>query len=626
MNRSRKWLLLMLMLWLPSWVCGQGIPGYPGFQFLCGQSEDTTGWIPLHTGSLDENVGMLVIFSAGGSDCPAVDGRNYLKPTWAAQIVNPSDPTSLAKFAEDNSLGNLAVTGVVASRPGDDSCFYSRHIPCGWRWGCAMWCDTCPNNCSDSCSCQCMCEYDSFYTDILTQVDAAYDLSEFDQTGSNGQPDGIVDYVLLIHYNHRELGRPATFMGYGGLRRSFPTNDGVSISWGVTCWTGEDYFSALALIAHEWGHSEGQPDWGHAGLTDFDHLGLGGFDVDSHGGFNDGGSEGYPSIFNPRNRAIVRPWAHIETLNQTQFDLTLQPYCDPELNYSAQGRCYKLASPAAPNQYFFVTAHNRSSNWERFWPDEGLLVWRHNTNSWSNSLNARDPRLLEIEPASGLWDWTHTGTYNHNGHTYTVAVRTNTANSAAGHDSMDYQFTLRNDQPSFMYHESAGYTGVGGPDHFFRPGNKMDDRSNPTARLRVNQAPSYPRITNSGIALRNIRESVDYDFTADLIVNAWTGTMTQPHQWFDTVNVVGDLIVASSSVLTIDSGTFVNVVPGASIRIEGRIVAQGTAEHPIVFTCSDTTQTWQGISIRSNDEGNVLEHVTISHAYIGVYVRDGYLA
>jgi len=93
----------------------------------------------------------------------------------------------------------------------------------------------------------------------------------------------------------------------------------------------------------------------------------------------------------------------------------------------------------------------------------------------------------------------------------------------------------------------------------------------------------------------------------------------------DTVDIKTDLNVPSRNSLVINPGTVIRVSPGAKLRIEGRIVAQGTAQNPIVFTCSDTTQRWHGISIRSDDEDNVLDYVEISHAYIGVNVRDGYL-
>lgn len=190
-----------------------------------------------------------------------------------------------------------------------------------------------------------------------------------------------------------------------------------------------------------------------------------------------------------------------------------------------------------------------------------------------------------------------------------VAVRTDTANARSGFDSLDFRYTIRDDTNSFMFATEAGYNGWGGVGQFFTSGDGMDDYSNPTSSFRINSSPLYPRSLKTGIALRNIRESIDHEFTVDLIVNAWQGTMTQPHTWFDSVYVKSNLVVASTAELTIEPGTTVWVDSGATLTINGTLTALGTSGSPITFRAKDTGERWNGLTING---GSVeMDYVTI---------------
>ena len=53
----------------------------------------------------------------------------------------------------------------------------------------------------------------------------------------------------------------------------------------------------------------------------------------------------------------------------------------------------------------------------------------------------------------------------------------------------------------------------------------------------------------------------------------------------DTYNVTGDFVVSEGSTLRILPGTVLQLDPGRSITVEGRLLCEGNATHPIVITC-----------------------------------------
>ncbi|MBI5058826.1 T9SS type A sorting domain-containing protein [candidate division KSB1 bacterium] len=284
-------------------------------------------------------------------------------------------------------------------------------------------------------------------------------------------------------------------------------------------------------------------------------------------------------------------------VSTTRFDQAIQPYVDNSLPYSEQGSCYKLKLASDAYQYFYVTAHNRSSNWERYWPNSGLLAWRRIENWWAD-MQRRFPRNLEVEPESGHWNYEIVG-----GHPYTYyagqslmhdtldVVRFDSVpNSETGMDSMDFVFTMRSDTHSFMFAAAAGYRGEGGSSSFFGPGTFMDDHTNPTSRFVTRITPlNVRRNRNTGIALRNIRVEANGNYTADLIANSWQGTMTHPHAWFDTVRVAGTLNTAPGSVLTVNPGTLVSFSQNGYLDISGTLQAKGTEAEPIIFEFPSNT-------------------------------------
>ena len=76
--------------------------------------------------------------------------------------------------------------------------------------------------------------------------------------------------------------------------------------------------------------------------------------------------------------------------------------------------------------------------------------------------------------------------------------------------------------------------------------------------------------------------------------------------------------IEDGATLTIEPGTVIQFEPGQSLRVDGSasaIVAEGTAEEPIVMTgTQEQDGWWRGLGVRSSNNQNILRHVNISYA------------
>lgn len=71
------------------------------------------------------------------------------------------------------------------------------------------------------------------------------------------------------------------------------------------------------------------------------------------------------------------------------------------------------------------------------------------------------------------------------------------------------------------------------------------------------------------------------------------------------VRITETLRIAPDATLTLGSGSIVVVDPDVEISVEGRIVVQGTAENPVVFTCQDRNAPWGGFVFeKSTSQGD----------------------
>lgn len=96
--------------------------------------------------------------------------------------------------------------------------------------------------------------------------------------------------------------------------------------------------------------------------------------------------------------------------------------------------------------------------------------------------------------------------------------------------------------------------------------------------------------------------------------------------------VVGNVLVDSGFVLTIDPGVVVKVAPAKSIQIRGTLRAVGTATNKILFTSNSMTPLpgdWYGIQFdpRSEDynfttgAGNIFKNCELEYATVAIYMQ-----
>lgn len=103
---------------------------------------------------------------------------------------------------------------------------------------------------------------------------------------------------------------------------------------------------------------------------------------------------------------------------------------------------------------------------------------------------------------------------------------------------------------------------------------------------------------------------------------AWTSDKTYV--------LAGNASVAAGATLTIEPGTHISAAPGVWLRIDGTLIADGTAEDPITFTTtSEAGEKWAGLRFSDSavaaafdGEGNytggsLLRHVEVSYAETG---------
>ena len=63
-----------------------------------------------------------------------------------------------------------------------------------------------------------------------------------------------------------------------------------------------------------------------------------------------------------------------------------------------------------------------------------------------------------------------------------------------------------------------------------------------------------------------------------------------------------DLLVPTGTVLVIRPGTHLRMGPNVRIHVDGRIIAQGTKEEPIVFSTAKDGTYWRGIEIKASEK------------------------
>ena len=120
---------------------------------------------------------------------------------------------------------------------------------------------------------------------------------------------------------------------------------------------------------------------------------------------------------------------------------------------------------------------------------------------------------------------------------------------------------------------------------------------------------------------------------AAAVVYQGESTLFQDTVWSGEVLVDGIVTVAPGVVLEIRPGTLVRFTRMDSNRdgigehelfIQGRLVAQGTAAQPIVFTSAEATPApgdWGALNMMASEESNLFSHCRIEYAYRGFHAH-----
>ncbi len=113
-----------------------------------------------------------------------------------------------------------------------------------------------------------------------------------------------------------------------------------------------------------------------------------------------------------------------------------------------------------------------------------------------------------------------------------------------------------------------------------------------------------------------------------------SGSISTDAHWLAsrTYHLTGNFTVKSTAKLTIDPGTLIQVDPGFFLKVEGALIADGTADAPIVFASAGNAH-WTGLTFTdlaapaafdadgNSLSGSLLRHVQISGADVGVSVQ-----
>ena len=539
----------------------------------------------------------------------------YRLPTWARDLFDSTTDRSLTNYYVDQSFGHFRLVGEVVGR--NDSTLFLSDPDTAVR---PLQPFTCWGNNGGS----------NFFLNIMEKVDSVLNLADYDVNH-----DGNVDQVFFHIYGLSEDGR---FQGTGGVAcglaatytsptDTLPDGRHIRVHDGVTFWSPspeayealgwnaaraerQSYWEAHYIAAHEFGHNLNL--W-H--LTGPCHLACGNFGPMSGGSFVDPVTwvVGPTSPYDLEHR-IGMGWVNPALVDHPLMNLSLG-------DHMLTGQCLKIPTytTGASDQYFLVQTSTRSSLWESCWPAEGIQI--HHVNPMGSQWNPRR-KQLDMELSSGLYDWIERSEPANPRWgcpppcPLCTGENLGTPNVASGLDQFDFQYLHTDTFPIPNYLGGR----VGDARNYFTTDGLFDFQTNPSSNAHAtNQSEQQTRPSMVCTKVISVNPGGN-----NCVVNAWSrhwsGTVTTNALWLDSVVVDNSLMMASGTVLTIQPGTVVRVASERGIYVSGRIIAQGTEEHPIIFDCSQPNGRWSQLRISSDDPGNVLEHVIIRHATYGLMV------
>ena len=111
----------------------------------------------------------------------------------------------------------------------------------------------------------------------------------------------------------------------------------------------------------------------------------------------------------------------------------------------------------------------------------------------------------------------------------------------------------------------------------------------------------------------NVVESATVEIIYVPAANEISGSLTADTTWSGVVLLAGTVIVPAGLAVTIDPGTYVLMRSGATLRVEGQLLANGTENAPIHFTHYGNGTTWERLMFVQAEDSR-LSHCVIEYS------------
>ncbi len=507
------------------------------------------------------HVDAVVIYS-----CDASSDKMQL-PDWYDDICDPENLNSIPNYFKDISFGHHTLTMTPYGQD-DKNCIVS-HVKL---------------NANPS-----FIPLVNYFEDIMYKADMVINFADFDKDN-----DGYVDYLFFVVANRGGTVGQASGYNYTTMDRN-DNGEAIKIhSDQCSLNRIRNHVGAKMLLTHEYGHALGLEDLDHSMTKEYSHISVGGFGLMVNGN----GFENTQGCIVPPLRAAGTFYTNLGWIDPISVSYTKNQKIR---DFQTSGELYLLNSED-PAQYFYVSNHQKLSVWEYYWPGKGLLIWHINEKG---SQPDRLRKQIDLEAAHGLYEWDLPNPEK--------MQNTLIPDPKDGLDSMDVRGVYEN------------WRMKGSASCFFREGynESFDDASNPNSNLHIEGTPYSQRI-KSHILVRNIKDDPDEDHVilADMCNNAWQGHIKNSKVWETARSpyfLHGDLIIEEGASLIIEEGVEIISTGDYSLTIgqESTLLANGTAENPILFTSLDSS--WQGLHFYNVHTKTKLKHCIIENAEYGAY-------
>ena len=149
----------------------------------------------------------------------------------------------------------------------------------------------------------------------------------------------------------------------------------------------------IGTFCHEFGHCLGLPDMYDTGGRD--HYGMGNWDIMCQGCYN---NDGYTPVGYTAYEKHFMGWVKlIPAVPNTYYTLPVW-----NQNQQSTDQAVMIVSGVNKNEYFILENRRNNKTWDRYLPDEGILITHitYSAGRWTNNnVNNEDVQLITFVPA-----------------------------------------------------------------------------------------------------------------------------------------------------------------------------------------------------------------------------------